>query len=134
MLGYEIFYNDFSFGRFTSQCEFVCNVTDYTKRKEMFESILRDEDLGFDALLNNIEKIDLSADIGFHYKIEKFEDLLNLVIYKMVETNDFVKKCPHCGKYFYPGTSTNMIYCDNISPEDSSKTCCMFQCDLRRHL
>jgi hypothetical protein len=34
-----------------------------------------------------------------------------------------IKRCKNCNKWFVPSTRSDTLYCDSISPQDSTKTC-----------
>ena len=65
----------------------------------------------------------IEVPIFLTYKFPEFIDLVTFVIYQMTVQNDTIKTFKNCGKYFYPATRSDALYCDNISPQDSSKTC-----------
>lgn len=55
----------------------------------------------------------------FHH----ISDMILFFLNEMVKRNCKVKMCPNCGRYFVPQNRSDEIYCKNISPQDSDKTC-----------
>lgn len=44
-------------------------------------------------------------------------------IYQIIKHGFAVNKCKNCNKYFVAFNRSDTLYCDRISPQDSSKTC-----------
>lgn len=44
-------------------------------------------------------------------------------MYTLLQFNNIVKKCTNCGRYFVPPFRADTMYCNNPSPQDSTKTC-----------
>lgn len=57
------------------------------------------------------------------YTISDFTELLNILIDQYFQKKFVIKICHNCGKYFIPSSRTDEKYCDNPSPQNSSKTC-----------
>ncbi len=56
--------------------------------------------------------------------ITTWHELLLFEYCRLKKENKAIKICQHCGKVFIPDNRTNItIYCNGVSPEDSSKTC-----------
>ncbi len=66
-----------------------------------------------------MKEIDLKA-----YDISTIEELLDCILLEMKEDEEAVnkiKKCKNCNKYFI--AKGKQIYCNNLSPQNSEKTC-----------
>ena len=57
------------------------------------------------------------------YEFDSFDEFFIFIFLELIKQNNFIKKCDNCGKYFYPKYRSDTLYCDSISPQDSSKTC-----------
>ena len=57
----------------------------------------------------------------YTYYINNLYDLYDLTLYHIVTFNYIIKKCENCGRYFYPQTRDDEIYCNNIYK--NNKTC-----------
>lgn len=44
-------------------------------------------------------------------------------LYSILENNFVIKRCSNCEKYFVPLKRSDTIYCDRISPQDSTRSC-----------
>ena len=72
----------------------------------------KDKTLEFDFLnFNYVDK----------YNISSVSELLNLYYNEILKDKILIKKCKNCGKYFI--AHNKQLYCDNISPQNSSVTC-----------
>ena len=58
-----------------------------------------------------------------NYEISSLKDLFCVFCKYLRENNSTIKKCKNCGKYFIPANRTDEKYCENISPQNSNKTC-----------
>lgn len=58
-----------------------------------------------------------------NYEISSLEDLFCVFFNYLFENNITINKCKNCGKYFIPANRTDEKYCENISPQNSNKTC-----------
>lgn len=59
------------------------------------------------------------------YRKLQFSNCLNVfdcILLDMIIKNVPLKRCENCGKFFVPSRS-DMIYCENISPQDEGKSC-----------
>ena len=74
-------------------------------------------------ILEHIEHNPRQCTLESAQTVQGFERLIVLDIIEMFQSNIIVKKCANCGKYFVPRKRNDAIYCDNISPQDESKTC-----------
>ena len=86
-------------------------------------------------LLKDISKSESSANILNDLKKKK--NLLYLKAYDIISLQDFfnvyldyfinnsfvLRKCRNCGKYFIPSSRSDSKYCNNVSPQNPSKTC-----------
>lgn len=52
-----------------------------------------------------------------------FYDFLIFLLIHMIKNNITIKKCRNCNRYFYSERRSDAIFCNEISPQDSSKTC-----------
>lgn len=57
------------------------------------------------------------------YKIKDISDLLILTFTECINKQLNIKTCRNCYKYFIPENRTDEKYCNNISPQNSKKTC-----------
>lgn len=60
--------------------------------------------------------------IGICYEVCHLIDACIVEMYELFKRGMIIKQCKNCGKYFVPARS-DALYCDNISPQDDSKTC-----------
>lgn len=75
-----------------------------------------------EACLKNLDPgSSLAAE--FDYELYSCEDLVKCSLLEMSKHNIAVKKCANCGKYFIPLNRSDTIYCDNLAPQDKTKTC-----------
>lgn len=58
-----------------------------------------------------------------NYEISSLKDLFCVFFNYLLENNITINKCKNCGKYFIPANRTDEKYCENISPQNSNKTC-----------
>ncbi len=50
-------------------------------------------------------------------------DFIILTIYYVFKNGYKFKRCKNCGRFFIPFSRSDEIYCNNISPQDSTRTC-----------
>lgn len=113
---------------FTLNIAFDSNYDDYKDdrnfKREIIE-IIYSKDLEvnkYKSLLASFERHDKKATAIKELTFSNGLDVFDCILFDMIEKNINLKQCPNCGKYFvssHPGT----IYCNNISPQDESKTC-----------
>lgn len=58
-----------------------------------------------------------------NYEIYSLKDLFCVFFNYLLENNITINKCKNCSKYFIPANRTDEKYCENISPQNSHKTC-----------
>ncbi|NDO18685.1 hypothetical protein FMM68_03340 [Lachnospiraceae bacterium MD329] len=58
----------------------------------------------------------------FGYTFNTMMDEILFEIYCFINDNATIKQCKNCGKLFQP-LRTDALYCDNISPQEETKTC-----------
>lgn len=58
-----------------------------------------------------------------NYEISSLKDLFCVFFNYLLENNITINKCKNCGNYFIPANRTDEKYCENISPQNSNKTC-----------
>lgn len=58
-----------------------------------------------------------------NYEISSLKDLFCVFFNYLFENNITINKCKNCSKYFIPANRTDEKYCENISPQNSNKTC-----------
>ena len=59
----------------------------------------------------------------YGYKLNNINQLMALELTEIYKRNLPIKKCACCNKYFIPQKRSDAIYCDGISPFDTSKSC-----------
>ena len=59
----------------------------------------------------------------YAYEVSSIYDYMIVTFLKIVENNYMVLKCKNCNKYFIPYKRIDTLYCDRISPQNSSKNC-----------
>ena len=57
------------------------------------------------------------------YDIINIQDFFNVYLDYFINNSFVLRKCRNCGKYFIPSSRSDSKYCDNISPQNTSKTC-----------
>lgn len=57
------------------------------------------------------------------FEFNNFNDFFNFLLIEFENKGKKIRKCANCNKYFIPMFRSDTIYCDNISPQDTSKTC-----------
>ena len=57
------------------------------------------------------------------YSFSSFSDVFKFLLSEMIKNNCKIKICNNCGKYFVPIKRSNTLYCNNVSPQDDTKTC-----------
>lgn len=58
-----------------------------------------------------------------YYKITNLLDLLYASLSKSIGAKVIINQCLNCSKYFIPLSRSDEKYCNNISPQNSKKTC-----------
>lgn len=64
------------------------------------------------------------------YDILNVQDFFNVYLDYFINDSFVLRKCKNCGKYFIPSSRSDTKYCDNVSPQNSSKTCRDIGADL----
>lgn len=59
----------------------------------------------------------------FMYECLNINDYMTTTFLQLIENNYSILKCKNCSKYFIPYNRADTLYCDRISPQDSSKSC-----------
>lgn len=72
-----------------------------------------------EQLRGKSRRVDLNASIDF----ESITDAAAHLFLRLFKQDIIIKKCANCGRYFIPLNRSDTIYCENSSPQDSSKTC-----------
>lgn len=87
--------------------------------------------------INELRQYDLNDKLSFNARIETsnqvykrffgytFNTMMDEIlfeIYCFINDNATIKQCKNCGKLFQP-LRTDALYCDNISPQEETKTC-----------
>jgi len=57
------------------------------------------------------------------YTCNTFESCMTAELLEICRNKYIIKKCENCGKYFIPYFRSDTIYCENISPQDETRTC-----------
>lgn len=57
------------------------------------------------------------------YLCKGYEELFNVMFYRLKLSGAKINKCQNCGKYFIPKVKSNEKYCDRTSPQNPDKTC-----------
>ena len=57
------------------------------------------------------------------YDIINIQDFFNVYLDYFINNSFVLRKCRNCGKYFIPSSRSDSKYCDNVSPQNPSKTC-----------
>lgn len=57
------------------------------------------------------------------YGIINLQDFFNVYLDYFINNSFVLRKCRNCGKYFIPSSRSDSKYCDNVSPQNPSKTC-----------
>lgn len=89
------------------------------------------------ACINELRQYDINDKLSFNARIETsnqvykrffgytFDTMMDEIlfeIYCFINNNATIKQCKNCGKLFQP-LRTDALYCDNISPQEETKTC-----------
>lgn len=86
----------------------------------------------YSSCLEYIQNHKLEIYFEYRYVFDNFEDFFKYVLCKAIQNNQAIKTCKNCGKYFYPSKRSDAIYCDSLSPQDSTKTCKVFGAAITR--
>lgn len=65
----------------------------------------------------------------FNYECINIDEFMMISFLKLIENNYCIAKCKNCNKYFIAYNRTDTLYCDRISPQDSTKTCKQYGVD-----
>lgn len=57
------------------------------------------------------------------YKYNNSTELFSAMLYEIFLNGYIIKICENCGKFFIPYSRSDEKYCDNISPQDETRTC-----------
>jgi len=129
---YLLTHHDFGdFGQFTSTTWFEPNTFIHDdpnageKHRELLaEAVLMNWDTSsFDVVKEYFYVNNYPCDIDFCYQFDDFEGFVKFLLCTMVRDDEQINTCKNCGKYFYPVNRTDTLYCDNVSPQDITKTC-----------
>ena len=113
---------------FTLNMSFDSNYYDYKDDRNFKRNIIEIANSNkphidrYNALLAIFEKHNKKVTAIKELTFSNCLDVFDCILFDMIEKNITLKKCQNCGKYFVSSHS-GMIYCDNISPQDESKTC-----------
>lgn len=72
--------------------------------------------------LKNIYK-NYTAYIDEQIEASSIDNTCYISFMNMMKTDTCVKKCKNCDKYFIPQNRSDTLYCDNLAPQDTTKTC-----------
>lgn len=82
-----------------------------------------DLDSSFRRSCQQILEKQLSPHMNTSFLFFDFNEFIQFYIQEMLNDNTLIKLCSNCGKYFIPENRSDTKYCDNISPQDDTKTC-----------
>ena len=69
-------------------------------------------------------RIAMNDFFNFSYFCNDFEQFFIHLLYSgLIEKDKIIKKCANCGKYFSPRFRNDARFCDNLSPQDSRRSC-----------
>ena len=88
-----------------------CNITQLVPQKD------------FSSIINELRKNNYDLKIFMETEFSSFYEFVLFVLVYMVQHKIKLKQCKNCGKYFYPEKRSDAIFCDDVSPQDSTKTC-----------
>lgn len=57
------------------------------------------------------------------WELDSLNNLLVSSIYYFFQNGFIFKRCGNCGKFFVPLSRSDEVYCNNISPQDHTRTC-----------
>lgn len=77
----------------------------------------------FNYTVNALNEINDEIKIYIESTFPNFIDFIKFILSYMLQNNILLKKCSNCNKYFYPEKRSDAIFCDDISPQDDTKTC-----------
>lgn len=78
----------------------------------------------FEAAIRGFAKSDKSENaITSVYACDSIEDVCIASLHHLIKLGHSIKACSNCGKFFVPFRRSDAIYCDRVSPFNSSKTC-----------
>lgn len=86
--------------------------------EEIFRKDHKIQRIGYELIFDEQAKEFMSV-----YSVSNMLSLLALEYFHLSETNKHIRKCRNCGAFFIPRNRSDTVYCDRISPQDSSKTC-----------
>lgn len=86
--------------------------------EEIFRRNHKIQSIGYELIFDEEAEEFMSV-----YSVSNMLSLLALEYCHLTETNKHIRKCRNCGAYFIPKNRSDTVYCDRISPQDSSKTC-----------
>ncbi len=116
-LNYNLFLNDKILGEEEKDLIFKMNFNYNTQIYFSFQFLDINEEITFSrSKANEFKFIE-------YYKITNLLDLLYASLSKSIGAKVIINQCLNCSKYFIPLSRSDEKYCNNISPQNSKKTC-----------
>ncbi len=96
----------------------------YNSETLLYEYRYRRSRVKADELFSRMQKayVDLHKSQS-HYRVSCYDDICVATLEFVVKHNLNINRCQNCGQYFVPRNRSDEIYCDNLAPQDQSKTC-----------
>lgn len=94
-----------------------------TEIKNWIESVGFAKTSDFDNMLDLFRGKKFDLKIYESASFESFYDFILYILTYMLKNHIKLKICENCGQYFYPDKRSDAIFCNAISPQDSTKTC-----------
>lgn len=86
---------------------------------------LRSSTPGIEGLYTSFLSLGLAID-SVQYSFDSQHRLPAIMLASLCEIDKAgtkIKKCKNCGKYFFPTNRSDELYCDGLSPQESTMTC-----------
>ena len=77
----------------------------------------------YDSILDYLTSHNIKATLYESRHFTSLHSWFAFLLFRTIQLDETLKLCPNCDRYFYPARRSDTIYCDNISPQDNSKTC-----------
>jgi|GEM_PF-3323413 hypothetical protein len=119
-------------GEYSKFFNYKCEITSYALDNlrenaydKWFDVIRVETQRDFNSLIDELRKNDNDSEfkIVTETNFSSFYEFILFVLVYMVQNKIKLKICKNCGKYFYPEKRSDAIFCDDVSPQDNTKTC-----------
>ncbi len=92
---------------------------------DVFTKIIRFQtEIDYNLLNKKHDELMLNKSLRYRkYKCTYSIELFTAMFYEILLNCYIIKKCENCNRFFIPYSRSDEKYCDNISPQDETRTC-----------